>query len=151
MNRKQIIMDLRANGKLKGVKPCMVFLKNNLGQIYTEGQADFVMSIKGDTLYFQKITLFLKRLKPKDDFSVNLNNFKEYAFFQKALSNTLCLYDDKKRFLEINYNKGIPDTYMTEDNISRIIKIIEEKGIKEIYNEEENIDEKLDTKGEGTN
>ncbi len=152
MQRREIIMNLRANGKLKGVKPCMIFLKNNLGKIYNEGQADFVMSIKGDILYFQKITFFLKRLKPADDFTLNLNIIKEYAFFKKSFSNTLCLYDKDKRFIEINYNKGIPDTFPTEDNINRIIKILEQKGIKEIYKEEdENLNEESDTAGEKSN
>lgn len=151
MQRRRIVMELRTGGKLKGGKPCMVYLKNNLGKIYNGGQADFVMTLKNDTLNFQRITFILKRLKPADDFSVNLKTIKEYALFNRTLYNVLCLYDINNRFIEINYNKGIPDTYPTEDNISRIIKVLEEKGIREIYKEgEDSSDEGADAEGEGT-
>lgn len=132
MQRRQIIMNLRTSGHLKGVKPCMVFLKNNLGKIYNEGQADFVMSIKDDKLFFQKITFLFKKLKPKDDFELNLNNIVEYTLIERSLYNVLCLYDNKKRYIEINYHKGIADTFPTEDNICRIIKSLEGRGIKKI-------------------
>lgn len=150
MQRRRIVMELRNSGKLKGVKPCMIYLKNNLGKIYNEGQADFVMSLKNDRLYFQKITLILKRLKPKDDFSVDLKTINEYAVFEKMYYNTLCLYDINKRFIEIHYNKGIADTYPTEDNISRIIKVLQERGIKERKFDEEDSDEGIDSETEGT-
>lgn len=151
MQRRRIVMELRTSGKLKGGKPCMVYLKNNLGKIYNEGQADFVMTLKNDTLNFQRITFILKRLKPADDFSVNLKTIKEYALFNKTFYNILCLYDINNRFIEIHYNKGIPDTYPTEDNISRIIKVLEEKGIKEIYREgDESLNEEVNAEGKGT-
>lgn len=153
MQRRRIVMDLRTSGLLKGVKPCVIYLKNNLGKIYNEGQADFVLTIKNNRfLNFQKLSFFLHRLKPKDDFTLDLNNFKEYSFFQHMYYNTLCIYDNHKRFIEIHYNKGVSDTYPTEDNMSRIIKILEEKGIKEIkLDEGTDDDEEFDTEGKGSN
>lgn len=151
MQRRRIVMELRNSGKLKGVKPCMIYLKNNLGKIYNEGHADFVMSMKDNTLYFQRISSVLKQLKPKDDFSLDLRRFREYAFFQHSFYNVLCLYDKDKRYIEIHYNKGVPDTYPTEDNINRIIKTLEERGIREIHMEgEEVLDEESDAEGKGT-
>ena len=149
MQRRTIIMNLRNYGKLKGVKPCFISMKNNLGKIYTEGQADFVMSIKNDKLYFQKLTFFLRRLKPADDFSLDIRTLRSYALFEKPYHNILYLYDVNKRFLEIHYFKGTPDMYPTEDNILRIIKVLEERGIKK-WNPEEEIDEEDDTKRSGT-
>ncbi len=152
MQRRRIIMELRNSGKLKGVKPCMIYLKNNMGKIYNEGHADFVMSIKDNTLYFQKLSSFLRQLKPKEDFSLDLRRFKEYAFFQHSFYNVLCLYDKDKRYIEINYNKGIADTFPTEDNVNRIIKVLEEKGIREIDLEKDVIsDEESNAKGKEIN
>lgn len=152
MQRRQIVMNLRTSGKLKGGKPCMVYFKSNLGKIYTEGRSDFVMSLSKDVLHFQKITTFLRRLKPSEDLSFPISRFKEYTFFRSTFYNTLCLYDAEKKYLEIHYNVGIADTFPTEDNISRIIKVLEEKGIKEIDLEKDVMkDEKPNSQGEGTN
>ena len=56
----------------------------------------------------------------------------EYTLIERSLYNVLCLYDNKKRYIEINYHKGIADTFPTEDNICRIIKSLEGRGIKKI-------------------
>ena len=152
MQHRAIIMELRNTGKLKGVKPCVVYLKRNMGNIYREGQADFVMTINKNMLNFQKLSFFLKKLKPNDDFSIDLRIIKEYTFVSRTFNNTLCLYDSNKRFIEIHYNKGIADTYITEDNVSRIIKVLEEMGIKEINIEKDVMGyEKPDTEGKGSN
>lgn len=153
MQRKEIIMDIRTSGYLKGLKPCYVFLRQNIGKIYNGTQADFIMSLKNKTLYFQKLSFFFKKLKPKDDFELNITKFKQYAIFNRTFENVLCLYDRNNNFIEIHYHKGIPDTYITEDNISRICKILDEEGIKQIYNndEEDELDEGTDTEGKGTN
>lgn len=152
MRQKEILMNVRSSGHLKGLKPCYIFLKQNIGKIYNGTQSDFIMSLKGKTLYFQKITLFFKKLKPKEDFELNLAMFKEYALFRRTISNVLCLYDKNKNFIEIHYHKGVPDTFITEDNIARICKVLDELGIKEIYKEaEDNANEESNTEGKGTN
>lgn len=152
MQRRRIIMELRNTGKLKGVKPCVIYLKRNMGNIYREGQADFVMTKNKNVLHFQKLSLFLRKLRPKEDFTIDLRIIKEYAFITKPFNNTLCLYDRNNRYIEIHYNKGISDTFTTEDNISRIIKELEEMGIKEINIEKDVMgDEEPDTEGKGSN
>ena len=152
MQRKEIIMNVRSSGYLKGLKPCYVFLRQNIGKIYNGTQADFIMSLKNKVLYFQKISFFFKKLKPKDDFELNITKFKEYAIFEKTFENILCLYDRNNNFIEIHYHKGIPDTYITEDNISRMCKLFDEAGIKQIYKDEEvDVDEESDTEGKGSN
>lgn len=152
MQRKEIIMNIRSSGQLKGLKPCFVFLRQNIGKIYTGTQADFIMSLKNNTLYFQKLSFLFRKLKPKDDFELNIKMFKEYAILKRTLENILCLYDHKKNFIEIHYHKGIADTYITEDNIARICKVLDDAGIKEIYKEEiEDTNEESNTEGKGTN
>ena len=124
MQRKELVNTFRSQGKIKGGKPCVIYLKNNIGKIYNEGYGDFILSQKNNDLFFQKIGgFFVKKLVPKDDFKINISNLSEYALEQRVLENILCLYTKDKCFIEIHYNKGIPDTYQTEDNICRIIKI----------------------------
>lgn len=132
MQRKEIIMQIRNDGKLKGLKPCFVYLKQNMGKIYNEGHSDFVMSLKGDILYFQKLSFFFHNLKPRYDFELNINRFVSYSIIENRLHNCLYLYDKQGNYMEVCYNKGIPDTAPTEININRIIKVLEEKGIKQI-------------------
>jgi len=152
MQRRRIIMELRNTGKLKGVKPCIVYLKRNMGKIYNEGQADFVMSMNKTMLHFQKLSLFLRRLQPKEDFSIDLRIMEAYAFTVRSFNNTLTLFDRNKRFIEIHYHKGIADTFTTEDNIDRIIKVLEEMGIKQINFEKDVMgNEEPDTEGKGSN
>ena len=51
MTRRDILLELRQNGKLKGLKPCFVFFRRNLGKIHNEGRGEFIMSFKNNTLY----------------------------------------------------------------------------------------------------
>ena len=123
-------MQLRNDGKLKGLKPCYVFLKQNMGKIYNEGHSDFVMSLKGNTLFFQKLSFFFHNLKPKYDFELDIRRFVSYSIIENMLTNNLYLYDKHGNYMEICYNKGVSDTAPTEININRIIAVLEEKGIK---------------------
>ena len=74
MNRTQIVQNLRVSGRLKGKKPAVVFLKKNVGEIYNEGVAYFVMTEKNGFLNFQRLTTFTKSLKPEKDFSIELKD-----------------------------------------------------------------------------
>ena len=142
MDRKQIIMDLRLSGKLKGVKPAYGYIRPNMGKIYNQGQSDFIMSMKDGRLYFQKLSFFFHKLKPEGDVDFNLHRFVEYAHICKKICNILYLYDKDGRFLEIFYNKGLPDTIPTQDNILRMVKEFEKMGIKEKrFEDEEGFDD----------
>ena len=43
MEKRELLLALRREGKLKGHKPCFVYLKHNLGKIYNEGSAKFII------------------------------------------------------------------------------------------------------------
>ena len=131
MDRRNIVQTLRINGMLKGVKPCVIFLKHNYGKIYLNGMATFVMSMKNNKLYFQRLSTFFHDLKPKDDFELDLTRFESYVHVERSYYNILCLYAKSRDYIEINYDKGTPDTYPTEDNIRRIIEELIKLGIKE--------------------
>lgn len=120
MEKRELLLALRREGKLKGHKPCFVYLKPNLGKIYNEGSAKFIMSLKDDKLYFQRLTLF-NGLRESDDFSLNCKRFKEYNLIDKTISMTLILYDINGLFIEINYKARRKDSFTTEDNIVRIL------------------------------
>ena len=144
MDRQAYLMDMRTQGKLKGMKPCFVFLKNNIGRIYNEGQSDFILSSKGGKLYFQKISAILHVLKPKSDFELPISRFQTYSFERKSYAAKLTLFDKHGFFIEIWYQTGLKETYSTEVNIARIIKELEEDyGIKKddgVINETEGND-----------
>ena len=120
MEKKELLLALRREGKLKGHKPCFVYLKHNLGKIYNEGNAKFIMSLKDDKLYFQRLTFF-NNIKEEDDFTLNVKRFKEYNLIDKTISMTLILYDINGLFIEINYKARRKDSFTTEDNIVRIL------------------------------
>ena len=137
MNQKDLLISLRSSGVLKGIKPVAVKLNKNKGGIYLDGKADYVMTIKDNILYFQRLSVFLKKPLPNLDFSVNLNNFKEYSVLTiNSYVNCLYLYNKKNQYLEMYYLKGTRDTYFSEDNLFRMIKDFESLGIKEIKEED---------------
>ena len=105
-------------------------LRQNLGKIYNSGSADFIMSYRNGVLYFQRLSLFFRSLKPKLDFEVHTGRFVEYRFINKNFMNTLCLYDKDGSYLEIHYQKGNLETASTEDNIQRIVDILKENGLR---------------------
>lgn len=149
MNRREILLDLRNRGKLKGLKPCFVSLRPNIGKIFNGVAGRFIMTIRDNTLYFQKLSFFLHRLIPGDDFSVNVNRFVEYKIDKKMTIAILYLYDKDNYFLPIVYEIGTKETYPTEDNISRILKELESKiGLKLAGDDYE---EGNDTEGKGSN
>ena len=131
MDRRNLVQTLRVNGELKGVKPCVIFLKRNNGNIYLNGMATFVMTMKNNKLNFQRISTFFHDLKPKEDFEIDLTRFESYIHVERSYYNILCLFAKNRNFIEINYDKGTPDTYPTEDNIHRIIDELQKLGIKE--------------------
>ncbi|MCM1130698.1 MAG: hypothetical protein NC310_05490 [Roseburia sp.] len=133
MNRKQIIMQYRISGMLKGHRPSVIFLKQNAGKIYTQGTADFLMTIGKENLYFQRLSLFTKKLLPEKDFSLRLERIKSYNVrLVNSVVKCFTLYTFERYYLEIFFYVGTTDTYETETNIAGIIKMLEYRGIKEI-------------------
>ena len=127
MDRKGILLNLRNQGKLKGLKPCFVTLRNNVGKIYNGGSCTFIMTIRDNTLHFQKLSFFLHKLIPSDDFSCNAKRFIEYKKIEKTGISVFYFYDDEGRYIPIFMQTGTKDTFSSEDNMRRIIKELEEK------------------------
>lgn len=127
---------MRKDKTLKGLKPAFVTLKFNTGKIYGGATSDFIMSLRDTTLYFQKITTFLKRLKPKEDFEINAKRFIEYSIITNPFSRILYLYDSKGYFLEIRYQYGTRESASSDENIDRIIAELKNTtGLKEATDE----------------
>ena len=135
MDKKQFIQELRANRIIKGNRPAFVYLRKNVGNIYKGKKSKFILSIKNDVLYFQKVTFF-KGLKPKEDFTLNIKDFIKYRFISYGVFlSSLCLYDGKRNFIEINYDTRRSDSYETEVNMIDISKRLIEAGLKELVYE----------------
>lgn len=133
MNRKQIILEYRTKRMLKGHRPGVVFLKQNKGNIYREGTADFIISIGKENIYFQRLSWFTKKLLPKKDFSISINRIKSYNLRTiNPVVKCLTLYTFEKYYIEIFYYIKTNDTYETEVNIEEIIKILVTNGVKEL-------------------
>lgn len=133
MNQKQIILEYRTSGQIKGHRPSIVYLKQNGGKIYTKGTADFIMSIGKEQLYFQRLSFFTKRLLPNKDFQVELSRFKSYNMRQvNPVVKCLTIYTFEKFYIEIFFYANTRNTYLSEDNIASTIKQLEERGVKEI-------------------
>jgi hypothetical protein len=125
-------MELRVTRKLKGKKPCFIYMKKNKGQIYNEGQSDFVMTITDKYIHFQKLSFFLRKLQPEKDFKIERGIIKTYSVYQINIATTMLnLYTVDRKYLQIYFNVGIADTIETENNINEIIGLLEAQGVKE--------------------
>lgn len=134
MNRKQIVMDMRTGGFLKGHRPAVVFLKKNIGKIYLEGTADFVLSMTEKRLHFQRLSFFTKKCLPKKDFSILKSEIKSYQHRKVNIAvECLTLYTQDRRFIEIYYYVGIVDTIETEENMKSILQNLIQNGVKESH------------------
>ncbi|MCR4898416.1 MAG: hypothetical protein K5892_04225 [Acholeplasmatales bacterium] len=129
MDRRHIIMTMRQEGTLKGMKPCIVYIRQNLGKIYGGPFGNFVMSYKEGRLYFQRLSSFLKRLKTEDDFSFPISMFREYYTINKKTGYILYLYDKETRYLEVLFPTGTRDTLPYADNVFRMLDELVNEGI----------------------
>ena len=137
MDKHQILMDLRNEHKLKGLKPCFVILSSANGKLYTGSTSDFIMSLKKGVLYFQRLSMFLHNLKTKDDVSYPINIFIEYNIIKKnGFTSMLYLYTKEGNYIQISYQTGLSDTQSTEYNLSKILEELEENGIKQVKTED---------------
>ncbi|MBO5712403.1 MAG: hypothetical protein J6R47_06135, partial [Acholeplasmatales bacterium] len=78
MDHKELINKYRLLGKVKGVKPAIVRLRTNKASLFNDTSGNFIMSIKGNVLYLQRLSVVFKKLMPNLDLQFNLVNFKEY-------------------------------------------------------------------------
>lgn len=133
MNQSDTILFYRTNRKIKGLRPSIISLKKNIGKIYLEGQADFIMSLGKEEIFFQRLSLFTKKLIPQKDFSLSLARIKSFNLREETIvSNCLTLYTFEKQFIEIRYNKGTPSTYESETNVKELIKYLTSAGKTEL-------------------
>lgn len=133
MNRKELVMQYRTSRLLKGHRPAVIFLKKNIGKIYTEGAADFILSLGKEELYFQRLSTFTRRLLPQKDFTLSLTRIKTYHLREyNPFTKCLTLYTAENFFIEIFYYVRLADGYETEANIESLIQTLEERGVKEV-------------------
>ena len=144
MDKKEFIQTLRSNRIIKGNRPAYVYLRKNFGNIYKGRKSDFILSIRKNELHFQKVTLF-KGLRPKDDFTLNINDFVHFKFIAyNILFNSLCLYDKDRNFIEIHYDTKRKDSYETEVNMDDIVKRLAEAGLTPLKDSEDDYEESND-------
>ena len=121
MERRELLLKMRKEHTLKGLKPAFVSLRINQGKIYSGPFGSFIMSLRDNVIYFQKISTFLKRLQPKYDFQIKATRFKSYLVITKSYYKCLYLYDEEGRYLEISYLYGTKNTASSDENIFRMI------------------------------
>ncbi len=122
MTRQELLLSMRKNHTLKGLKPAFVTLRMNAGKIYSGPFGNFILSLRDNVLYFQKVSTFLKRLQKKSDFQMKANRFNRFQILNKNYYKILYLYDPDGKYLEISYMYGTKEFASTEDNIYRIIE-----------------------------
>ena len=104
MNRKELVMQYRVTRQLKGHRPTVIYLKKNIGKIYEEGTADFIMSLGKEELFFQRLSTFKKRLLPQKDFELSLARIKSYHLRDiNPFTKCLTFYTAESFFIEIYY------------------------------------------------
>ena len=153
MDRQSYLLEMRKSHTLKGRKPAFVVLRFNSGKIYNNGYGKFILSFKDGILYFQKLSRFLNKLKPADDFELSANRFIEYKVDDKGFMKILYLYDNTNRYIDICFQTGTKETSSTENNIQRIIDEMCADYKLAPFKEEEFIDgeETTDSEGKGSN
>ena len=145
MDKQQFIQELRSNRIIKGNRPAFVYLRKKVGNIYKGKTANFILSIRGNELFLQRVTFF-KGLRPKEDITLNLNDFVNFRFISyNMFFSSLCLYNKDRNYYEINYDTNRSDSYQTEVNMNDIVKRIKEAGLDElVYDSEEENEESND-------
>ena len=129
MDRKSFLLEMRKAGQLKGQKPCFVMVKYRLDRFY---HGEYIMSIKEDTLYFQKINRLFQMLRPQDDFILKINEYDFYKFETKRARASLILYKSNSDIFTLDYMIGTKETFATEDNMERIAKCFDALGLQRV-------------------
>ena len=69
MDRRGFLLEMRKAHQLKGLKPCYVMINLRLDKPY---HGEYIMSIREDKLYFQKINRLFGMLRPDSDFEITI-------------------------------------------------------------------------------
>jgi hypothetical protein len=83
---------------------------------------EYIMSIREDKLYFQKINRFFGMLRPDSDFEITITEYSYFKIEIKKARASLILYKDNGDYISIDYMIGTKESFSTEDNIERITK-----------------------------
>ena len=126
MDRKAFLLEMRKAHQLKGLKPCFVMVKYKSDKLY---HGEYIMSIKENTLCFQKINKFFAMLRPEADFELIATEYDFYKFETKRARATLTLYKKDGEYFSLDYMIGTKETFATEDNMERIAKCFDALGL----------------------
>ena len=119
MDRRGFLLEMRKAHQLKGLKPCYVMINLRLDKPY---HGEYIMSIREDKLYFQKINRFFGMLRPDSDFEITITEYSYFKIEIKKARASLILYKDNGDYIAIDYMIGTKESFSTEDNIERITK-----------------------------
>ena len=133
MDRKSFLLEMRRQGQLKGDKPCFVMVKYHDDKRRYRGE--YILSLRNDTFYLQKINRLFEMLRPNDDFELNINNFIGFKIEALNHRNAFTLYSKEDEIISFEYMVGLKETFSTEENVERIGKVLIEKGLKRIEEE----------------
>ena len=133
MDRKNFLLGMRKDGKLKGDKPCYVMVKYRIENKRYRGE--YIMSLRNDKFYFQKVNRLFEMLRPNDDFELNVKDFIGFKIEGLNHRNACILYSKEDEVISFEYMVGLRETFSTEENIERISKVLIEKGLKRIEEE----------------
>ena len=126
MDRKGFLLEMRKAAQLKGSKPCFVIVRYKKDKYY---HGEYIMSIKENTLYFQKINRLFQMLRPEGDFSLVITEYDFYKFETKRARATMLLYKEDGEIFSTDYMIGTRETFSTEDNMERIAKCFDALGL----------------------
>lgn len=130
MDRRNFLLEMRKQGQLKGEKPCFVMVKYYDSKRRFRGE--YVLSLRNDTFYFQKVNRLFEMLRPNDDFELNVKDFIGFKIEALNHRNAFMLYSKDEDVISFEYMVGLRETFSTEENIERICKTLIEKGLKKV-------------------
>ena len=119
MDRRGFLLEMRKAHQLKGLKPCYVMINLRLDKHY---HGEYIMSIREDKLYFQKINRLFGMLRPDSDFEITITDYSYFKIEMKKARASLILYKDDGDYISMDYMIGTKESFSTEDNIERITK-----------------------------
>ncbi len=119
MDRRGFLLEMRKAHQLKGLKPCYVMINLRLDKLY---HGEYIMSIREDKLYFQKINRLFGMLRPESDFEITITDYSYFKIEIKKARASLILYKDNGDYISMDYMIGTKESFSTEDNIERITK-----------------------------
>ena len=130
MDRRSILLEMRKSGQLKGVKPCFVMVKHKMNNQAYSGE--YILSIKDQTIFFQKISKIFHLLHPSDDFSINVKDYVAYKFLHQVGKSSFTLFQKDGKTIKVDYMTGTREAFSTMDNMERIAKELKALGLQDM-------------------